>query len=164
MTVRSGDPKHQSGQPGRGAIASAAAAPVTGRPNPPVTEEQIAELVRSFYESAFAHEDLGPIFHKAIADWDGHLAKLTDFWSHFLLKTNRYQGRPFPFHLDLPIEPQHFDQWLALFIIAADASLPPEAAKRAKARAAHMAEAFRTGLFPYVGANGEPSRVPPKRP
>jgi hemoglobin len=114
-----------------------------------VTEEQISALVRQFYESARADPTLGPIFDVAVTDWDAHLVTVADFWSHALLGTSRYQGHPFPFHRSLPIRPEHFDQWLALFVIAADSELPPAAAEKAKAKANHMAKSFRAGLFPY---------------
>jgi hemoglobin len=128
------------------------------------SEEQLATLVRVFYESAKSDEMLAPVFSAAINDWDSHLVIVQDFWSHALLGTSRYKGHPFPPHMSLPIEPEHFDRWLSLFKVAADQTLPPEAASRAKARAIHMTDSFRVGLFPFVGADGRPSRLPPKRP
>lgn len=135
-----------------------------GGTNATVSEEQIATLVRVFYDSARADEKLAPVFASAINDWDSHLVIVQNFWSHALLGTSRYKGHPFPPHMSLPIEPDHFDRWLALFVTAAEQTLPAEAAARAKARAHHMTDSFRVGLFPFVGADGKPSRLPPKRP
>ena len=117
-----------------------------------VTEEQILALVRQFYGSARADANLGPIFATVVADWDAHMVTVASFWSHVLLGTARYKGHPFPVHRTLPIEPDHFDQWLVMFEAAADSRLPPAAAEKAKAKAAHMAASFRAGLFPYIAA------------
>ena len=127
-----------------------------------VSEGEIAALVLEFYTAARADALLAPIFSKTVNDWDSHLVLVQDFWSHVLLGTTRYKGHPFPIHMHLPIEPEHFDRWLALFLVAADATLPEKAAARAKARAKHMTESFRVGLFPFVGADGRPSRLPPR--
>jgi len=128
-----------------------------------VTEQQIAAMVRRFYDAARADDSLGPLFNAAVLEWDFHIDRVADFWSHVLLGTNRYKGFPFPAHRDLPIELAHFDRWLELFGAAADETLPADAAQKAKARAAHMTEAFRCGLFPFFGADGRPARHPPVR-
>ena len=129
-----------------------------------VSEEQISALVNTFYTSARQDAELGPVFNSAIADWDHHMQVVADFWSHALLGTTRYNRHPFPAHLSLPIKPEHFDRWLALFVVAADTTLPPPAADKAKARARHMIESFRVGLFPFVDKDGKPSRMPMKHP
>jgi len=116
---------------------------------PAVTEEQIAALVQTFYDRARAHPDLGKVFNNAVADWDHHLGIVRLFWAHVLLGDKRYNGHPFPVHLSLPIERQHFDQWLSLFRETAAETLPPEAATHALARAEHMAKSFKAGLFPF---------------
>lgn len=123
-------------------------------PVPDTTEPQIAELVRRFYHSARADCELGPLFESAIGDWDGHLRTVADFWSHVLLGTRRYQGSPYQAHTHLPLEPAHFERWLALFRQAAGETLPSAAAERAIARAEHMAESFKAGLFAFPGRKG----------
>lgn len=128
-----------------------------------VTETQISNLVHQFYNSARADESLGHIFASTVSDWDAHMIIVADFWSHALLGTSRYSGHPFPVHMHLLIQPEHFDRWLALFIVAADKTLPTAAAEKAKARAVHMTESFRVGLFPFVGPDGRPSKMPHKR-
>jgi len=125
-----------------------------------VTEDQISTLVHVFYNSARGDERLGKIFNDSVSDWDHHLGIVADFWSHVLLGTSRYKSHPFPIHMQLPIELDHFDRWLSLFVVAADSTLPESAAIKAKTRAAHMIDSFRVGLFPFVGADGKPSRVP----
>jgi hemoglobin len=117
-------------------------------PTPPLTEDHLAKLVQVFYERARAHPELGKLFSAVVTDWDHHLGVVHDFWSHALLGTQRYKSHPYPAHVGLPIQRDHFDQWLALFRQAALETLPEEAATRAIARAEHMAESFRAGLFP----------------
>ncbi|MEJ1960068.1 MAG: group III truncated hemoglobin [Gammaproteobacteria bacterium] len=114
-----------------------------------VTEKEISDLVDSFYARARAHPQLGPLFNGAIADWPDHLRVIRDFWSGALLGTERYKRHAYPAHVNLPIRLEHFDQWLELFREAARETLPEEAAVRAIARAEHMTESFRRGLFPF---------------
>ena len=112
-----------------------------------VTEEHIAELVRRFYERAAVDKDLKDIFDAAIDDWDGHHKVLENFWSRALLNTDRYHGSPYPLHARLPLRIEQFDIWLTHFRLTAKEVLPAEAADRAIARAEHMAESFKVGMF-----------------
>jgi hemoglobin len=128
-----------------------------------VTEGQIAELVRRFYERAMADEGLRPIFEAAIHDWDAHHRIVEDFWSRTLLNTDRYRGSPYPLHARLPIRPEHFDRWLALFRETALEVLPPVAARRAVLRTEHMAESFKAGMFPGFEVAPGPARGRPAR-
>jgi hemoglobin len=117
--------------------------------SPAPTEKQIADLVRVFYGHACAHPELGTVFNTAVADWKHHLRVVQDFWSHTLLRSGRYNGHPYPAHIDLSIRREHFEQWLQLFREAAAQTLPAQAAAQAIAKAEHMAESFRAGLFPF---------------
>jgi hemoglobin len=113
------------------------------------TEDQLRALVDTFYGRARAHPSLGPLFGATVPDWDHHLAIVQNFWSHALLGTARYKGHPYPVHIGLPIQREHFGMWLDLFRVAAKETLPEVAAKAAIAKAEHMAESFRAGLFPF---------------
>ncbi len=127
----------------------------------PVDREQaIMSCVRSFYGKARQDPLLGPIFAASVHDWETHYRTVADFWSRALLGTDRYKGHPFPFHTKLPIEPQHFERWLALFGEATESRLPPDLAAAAMAKARHMAESFKAGIFPFTDAQGRPSRLP----
>lgn len=80
------------------------------------TEQEISDMVRSFYAAVRADEQLGPIFNSSVGDWDYHLSKLTDFWSSILLGSGRFRGTPMPKHVALPhLSAQLFERWLALF-------------------------------------------------
>lgn len=129
---------------------------------PSVTEEQIAQLVRVFYGRARQHPDLGKVFNGAVADWEQHYQVVQDFWSHVLLGTQRYQRSPFPVHMGLPIKREHFGQWLELFCEAVAATLPEAAGAQALARAEHMAQSFRAGLFPFDKMGQAAAGQPPQ--
>ncbi|MFC4527610.1 group III truncated hemoglobin [Dyella halodurans] len=80
------------------------------------TEVGIATLVDRFYDKVRADEQLGPIFHGAIADWTAHKRILRDFWSSIVLRSGRYHGNPMRAHRELPPFPQaFFRRWLALW-------------------------------------------------
>jgi len=123
-------------------------------------EQAITNLVRDFYAKARKDPDLGPIFNTAVDDWDVHLRVVANFWSKVLLQTDRYNGHPYVAHVKLPIELEHFGIWLKLFTETANEVLPPDYAEKAIAKAHHMAESFRVGLFPFQDQEGRPSRCP----
>lgn len=112
-----------------------------------LTEQHIADLVRRFYERAMADTSLRPIFEASIQDWETHHRIVEDFWSRTLLNTDRYRGTPYSLHARLPLRPEHFDRWLALFRETALEVLPAAAADKAIARTEHMAESFKAGMF-----------------
>jgi hemoglobin len=120
-------------------------------------------MVLRFYALARADERLGPLFEAAIEDWDGHVRIVQDFWSHHLLGTMRYQGSPFPVHVGLKVDDDHFDRWLAALRAAATETLPPNAASIAIARAEHMSKSFRVGLVPWTPGS-KPDTSPGSKP
>lgn len=105
-------------------------------------EDTIARVVRAFYARARVDEVIGPVFAGAVADWDAHVRTITDFWSGVLLRTDRYDGRPLRPHLRLPLEPQHFDRWLALFEGTARDLCTPAVAAAFVLRARRIADSF----------------------
>ncbi|HTV34612.1 MAG TPA: group III truncated hemoglobin [Methylocella sp.] len=129
-------------------------------PSASEVEEAIKTCVREFYAKARQDTLLGPIFNSTVKDWDDHLRVIADFWSKVLLQTNRYNSSPFPLHRPLPVEPEHFTRWLELFEETTSATLPPPHAAKAQAKARHMAESFKAGIFPFFDKEGRPSRHP----
>jgi hemoglobin len=125
--------------------------------NAQLTEQHISKMVHRFYERAMADDGLRPIFEATIHDWDAHHRVVVDFWSRVLLNTDRYRGSPYPPHAGLPIRSEHFDRWLTLFREAAQEVLPADAAELAIARAEHMAEAFKAGMFHGFGTPLKPT-------
>ena len=52
---------------------------------PQLSEQDLAKLIPEFYARVRADPVLGPVFNRAIADWDEHLEKLQAFWSSIML-------------------------------------------------------------------------------
>lgn len=108
------------------------------------SEEEILQLVTSFYARVRDDELLGPIFASRIGDWDEHIVKLTDFWSSALRGTRRYRGTPMPIHSALPgLSAEMFNHWLNLFREAA-ASLPNQELRE---RVTHLAQRIAQSLW-----------------
>ncbi|MEP6964072.1 MAG: group III truncated hemoglobin, partial [Polaromonas sp.] len=55
------------------------------------TEEEITQMVYSFYDKVRHDEVLGPIFDRHVADWGAHLPTMVDFWSSALRGTARFR-------------------------------------------------------------------------
>lgn len=119
-----------------------------------LTEENIHRLVHDFYDQVRADDLIGPVFGREIApdQWPVHLAKMCDFWSSVLLRTNRYDGRPLPPHLRMPdLADAHFARWLALFRRTADAIFAPPDANRVIALAERIGTSFRLSIALHRG-------------
>ncbi|WP_303309971.1 group III truncated hemoglobin [Hymenobacter sp. BT730] len=107
------------------------------------TEADIRLLVDRFYDKVNADELLSPIFNEvAQVHWEQHLPTMYDFWSGLLLNTGRYRGRPFPKHLVLPVDGQHFHRWLTLFTETVAAHFAGPVADDAIRKAGNIAHIF----------------------
>jgi hemoglobin len=111
-----------------------------------LTEQEIGTLVDTFYARVRLDEDIGPIFTAIVSDWPHHLATLKDFWSTVLLTTGRYKGDPMMTHLQLPLDPSHFERWLALFTETANEVLPPSHAAIVIEKSHRIAQNFKAGI------------------
>ena len=119
--------------------------------------DDIKLLVDTFYQRIQSDELLGPIFNELIKDnWPIHLDKMYRFWQTVLLDEYTYNGRPFPPHAKLPVGPEHFMQWLALFTQTVDELFTGDKATEAKWRAGKMAEMFQHKIA-YL--NGNPLNI-----
>ncbi|MGZ5178880.1 MAG: group III truncated hemoglobin [Ramlibacter sp.] len=107
------------------------------------TEEEVHDLVHTFYANVRNDAHLGPIFESHVRDWPRHLATMVDFWSGALRGTARFRGTPMPKHVGLPgLSADLFRHWLALFR-ATTAQLPNAAmAERARELAARIAQSL----------------------
>ena len=93
---------------------------------PDISEAQISALIDAFYTKARRDPEIGPIFNAVVDDWPHHVAVLKDFWSSVLLATGRYKGNPVMRHLNIGLDPAHFERWLALFAETAAEVFPPD--------------------------------------
>lgn len=105
--------------------------------------EDIKLLVDTFYGKIQQDTLLGPIFNERIQDrWPQHLHKMYTFWQTVLLEERTYFGAPFPPHAHLPVDHEHFAQWMGLFTQTVDELFTGDKAEEAKWRAGKMAEMF----------------------
>jgi hemoglobin len=111
-----------------------------------ITEEEISTLVDRFYAKVQLDPEIGPIFNETVEDWPTHLALLKNFWSTVMLTTGRYKGDPMMTHLQLPLEPDHFNRWLALFAETANEVMSPATAANIIAKSERIAGNFKAGL------------------
>jgi len=114
--------------------------------------------VDRFYDRIRDHNTLGPVFQNAIGEnWDGHLARMKDFWASVAMNAGRYSGKPVPAHKkhSHSIEETHFDQWLALFRQTLEDTAPsPETVDYFMERAERIAQSLKLAIFglPGLGA------------
>lgn len=118
-----------------------------------LSEEDVEAQVRRFYARARLDPLLGPVFEKAIEDWEPHLRSITEFWTATMLGTRRYRGDPFGAHKRHPLTPEMFDRWLELWGDIARQHLEPAAAEALVARAQMIRRSLEPALFfnPGVG-------------
>ena len=128
---------------------------VDGQPLAAVLDEaMIRTVVHGFYGRVRRDDLLAPLFDAVIAPaaWPLHLAKMCDFWSATLLRTDRYEGRPLPPHLVIPgLAEVHFRRWLALFQATVREHCPSDVASLFMDRALRIAHSFRLAIAFHRG-------------
>ncbi len=114
-------------------------------------EAEIRQMVDAFYERIREDDLLGPIFEERIEDWSKHLPTMYSFWGSILLGKAEYSGNPFAKHMPLPVEHDHFERWIRLFIETVDYLFSGPKAEQAKAAAKSIAHSFqiRMGINPF---------------
>lgn len=111
------------------------------------TLEDVQLLVDSFYSKIRENPMLKDIFNERIEErWPEHLEKMYKFWQTVLLEEHTYFGRPFIPHAQLPVEKEHFNEWLKIFYETVDSLFKGEKADRAKWQGERMAEMFHTKI------------------
>jgi len=121
--------------------------------SPDVDERLIEQVVRCFYDRIQKDALLGPIFNQNIADWEPHLQTMMRFWSSVMLHSRRYEGRPMPKHIILPIDARHFDRWLELFDATVKQLCPMPLAVLFYERATTIARSLEMGVAFHNGAS-----------
>ncbi len=128
---------------------------VDGRPLAELLDEgMIRALVHGFYDKVREDDLIGPVFNRIIApdDWPEHLAKMCDFWSSIMLRTDRYAGRPLSHHLAIPeLGEAHFRRWLSLFRETVRSLFQPGVADFFMDRAVRIAHSFRLSIAFHRG-------------
>jgi len=127
----------------------------------PISQAEISTLVDAFYLKVRSDATIGPIFNRAVRDWPSHLNLLKNFWSTVLLTTGAYRGNPLAAHLELPLEREHFQRWLALFAETATEFLPADHAVIVIRKSERIAENFQLAIA-YKRGQVLPSSVDPR--
>lgn len=123
-----------------------------------ITEAQIEDLVALFYHRIRAHPGLGPVFGRAIDDWDTHEAKIAAFWKKAILKQPGYDGNPVQVHMaNGDIRPGMFPVWLDLFGQTAREVLPAPAAAHIHA----VAKRIGASMAASIVLKDQPRGAPP---
>jgi hemoglobin len=110
-------------------------------------EATLEAFLRTFYGAARQDPLLGAAF-AGVADWEAHIARLTQFWCSVALMTGTYHGQPMQAHAHLGLGAAHFARWLALFEATAAACLQPAGATHLIERARRIAASLEMGLTP----------------
>jgi hemoglobin len=120
------------------------------------TLEDVKLLVNTFYDKVRADGSLAPIFNNQIQDrWPQHLEKMYTFWQTLLLDEHTYFSSPFPPHAKLPVDHQHFQQWVTLFSETIRELFSGEKAEEALWRANKMAQMFEGKINYYRNVNSK---------
>jgi hemoglobin len=114
------------------------------------TRKDVETLVGLFYNKVRPDELLGPIFNYHIpteAEWSEHLQTMNNFWETVLFSKSAYRGNPFPKHINLDIDPRHFERWIILFEKTVDENFSGNQAEGIKKRARLLRQIFEAKLF-----------------
>jgi hemoglobin len=127
-----------------------------------LTRVQIETVVAKFYAQIRKHPKLGPIFNTTISTdkelWRIHEAKIAGFWANAILHERSYDGNPMLVHAGISaIEPEMFNDWLALFDQTLTKELPSDVAAQWSALAHRIGRGLRMGVeFNRSNAKGPP--------
>ena len=99
-------------------------------------------MVDSFYLKVREDSLLSPVFTSRIQDheWPYHLQRMYAFWNAILFAEKGFSENPMQKHFSLPIDEQHFSQWLLLFRQTVDGLFSGPKAEEAKQRATSIAQ------------------------
>lgn len=119
--------------------------------------DDVKLLVDTFYGKVRSDELLADIFNNKIGNrWPEHLEKMYRFWQTVLLDEHTYFGSPFVPHANLPVDKEHFNQWINIFFDTVDNLFEGEKANRAKWQGERMAEMFNTKIEYYKTNSAKP--------
>lgn len=97
------------------------------------SKEDIINLVDTFYGKVLQDPLLKSFFDGL--DFEMHKPKMVHFWSFVLLNEGGYRTDVTAKHMHMPLQKEHFDQWITLFNETVDNLFIGEKAKLAKERA-----------------------------
>jgi hemoglobin len=106
--------------------------------------DDVSQLVEEFYRRAFRDPLIGTIFTDvAKMDLAHHLPIMCDFWETVLFRAGKYRRNALELHVALnskfPLQQQHFERWLALWVETVDELFAGPKAELAKLQATRIA-------------------------
>jgi len=121
------------------------------------TEEDVKQLVESFYRQVQSDEVIGHFFaDPAHFSWDSHIPRMVHFWSAILLGKPGFKGNAMEKHLTLharmPLETHHFQHWLQLWHSTVTNLFDGPTALEAIKRAEQIARLLHHKVQPTAGA------------
>ena len=114
--------------------------------------DDIAFLIRNFYEKVKPNEKIGYIFNDvAKVDWEHHLPIMYDFWDNVLFQTGTYARNAIGVHKQLnqltPLNRDHFAEWLDLWKETVDELFSGNNAELIKQRATSIATVMQISIL-----------------
>lgn len=115
--------------------------------------EDVALLVTTFYKAIRKDMYLAPYFTGMIANWETHMAHLTDFWCGQLFFDVGYEGNPMEKHRKVDsffnhnMNESHFKAWLDLWVSVLEENFNGENVEILKNKAQRMANAIHMDMF-----------------
>jgi hemoglobin len=110
--------------------------------------DDVALVVRRFYQAAIPDPLLGHLFRAGGIEWDVHIPLITSFWARELLDVPGYDGNLARAHGPVMAEPTFgpaaLARWVELFRETVDEDFAGPVAERAKERAAQVARVLGT--------------------
>jgi hemoglobin len=114
--------------------------------------DDIAFLIRSFYEKVKRNENIGYIFNDvAKINWEHHLPIMYDFWENVVFQTGSYGRNTIGVHKNLhqltPLTREHFSVWLSLWKETVDELFSGANAELIKQRATSIATVMQISIL-----------------
>lgn len=114
-----------------------------------ITQENIEELVRTFYPKVLKNPTIAPFFIERLGEeiqselWEEHLVLLSHFWQGVALGYEEYHGNPLEPHTQMPnLSPKAFQAWLSLFHETVDTLYSPQVGIYFKDKSNEIAQNF----------------------
>lgn len=104
------------------------------------SKEDIKHLVDTFYKRVMVDPVIGHFFTEVVnLDLEAHLPIMYKFWASILFGDLAYTGNPMEKHIAMnkksPMEAEHFDRWLEMWMATVDELFAGDTADMAKKRA-----------------------------
>jgi hemoglobin len=123
----------------------------------------IDALIADFYSVVIYDPMIGHHFDGL--DLKSHLPVIADFWEKALFSQPVYFGNPLVVHQILhdkhPLTPEHFAQWVSIFIASIDRLFAGEVAEKAKYQARMIADSLNQRINEDLRFSGLDARIRP---